>query len=408
MSVFVISKISCNFAVGSLDNQNEVKMMKSSPTVGVIVGTQYYRHPPEVALYKCPDLEVKFIGSEPKPWFDVGQHEFLYTPIEKALPDFVSSIFVRKPYGPVSFIRLTKSFERLLKDVDIINCVELYAFISGQCAKFVKKYGKKLVVTVYETIHHMPYYIFPPFSLNTQLVSKQADVIIATSNKAVEALRSLSIPQDKIKMIYLGVDAEKFPAIPFERNKGRLRILYVGRLDPEKGIYHLLEAFAKLSKEKKNVELWLCGIPRTPEVSTIVKSYANKYAIHNCGFVNREELPKIYNQCDIFCLPSLDRKKYGLKVWEEQFGFAVVEAMACGLPIVATNCGALPEIVGQENLVVEQKSVDALYSAFCKLIDDEDLREKLGRSNRIRVENIFNIRRQVSKVQELFFQLSNN
>ena len=140
-------------------------MVKSSPTVGVIVGIQYYRHPPEVALYKCPDLEVKFVGSEQKPWYDVGRHEFVYTPIEKILPDFISSIFVRKPYGPVSFIRLRKGFEKFLKDVDVINCVELYAFISAQCAKFAKKHRKKLAVTVYETIHHMPYYIFPPFSL---------------------------------------------------------------------------------------------------------------------------------------------------------------------------------------------------------------------------------------------------
>lgn len=379
--------------------------MENSPIVGVVVGPQYYRHPPEVALYKCPDLKVKFLGSEPKPWFDVGQHEFVYNPIEKILPDLISSIFVRKPYGPVSFIRLQKDFKRLLNDVDILNCVELYAFITGQCAKFAKKCKKKLVVTVYETIRNMPYHIFPPFSLNTQFVSKQADAIIAISNKAVEALRHLSIPQEKITVIYPGIDTKKFSVINLERNKDRFRILYVGRLDPEKGIYYLLEAFARLSKKRKNVELWLCGIPRTPKVSAIIRRYAKKYAIHNCGFVNREELPKIYSQCDVFCLPSIDRKKYGLKVWEEQFGFAVVEAMACGLPIVTTNCGALPEVVGKENFVVQQKSVDAFYSVFCRLIDDEELRYKLGRLNRIRAEIFFNIKRQRSKVQELFFQL---
>jgi glycosyltransferase involved in cell wall biosynthesis len=382
--------------------------MKNSPTVGVIVGVQYYRHPPEIALYNCSDLKVKFVGSDPKPWFDKGQHEFVSTPIEKTLPDFVSRILVRKPYGPVSFIRLKKGFENFLIEVDIINCVELYAFISRQCAKLAKKHKKKLVVTVYETISHMPYYVFPPFSFNTHFVSKQADAIIATSNEAVKALRSLSIPQGKIALIYPGVDTEKFSVASSRKNRDRLRILYVGRLDPEKGIYYLLEAFAKLSEKRKNVELWLCGIPRTHRVSAVVKSYADKYAVYNCGFVSREELPKIYSQCDIFCLPSFDRKKFGVKVWEEQFGFAVVEAMSCGLPIVATDCGAIPEIIGQENLVVKQKSVDAFYSAFTKLIDDDDLRYRLGCSNRSRAETLFNIKRQACKVQELFFQLSNS
>ena len=80
--------------------------------------------------------------------------------------------------------------------------------------------------------------------------------------------------------------------------------------------------------------------------------------------------------------------------------------MSCGLPIVATNCGAIPEVIGQENLVVKQKSVDALYSAFTKLIDDDDLRYRLGRLNRSRAETLFNTKRQALKTQELFFKLS--
>lgn len=372
--------------------------------LAVVVGAPSNRKRQEVALFEeCPHFRTRLVfSSMEKPWTIEGA-DYAYAELVKLLPDFISGVAVRKPYSPVSFVRLV-NLEKCLEDFAVINCVELYSFISRQCAKVAREKGKKLAVSVFETIPSSLLHKVPPFSQNVKEVLRQADICIAYSRRSGEYLRQLGIPEEKIKVIYPGVNLEKFHP-PNERNHDNIRILFVGGFAGEKGLDVLLKAFSRLHVDVPQAELWICAEPRSKRQETLIQTYVRKYSVKAFGFLNHDEMPNIYRECDIFCLPSFDKKTLGVKVWEEQFGFALVEAMASGLPIVATDCGVVPEIVGSDNSLVPQKSVDALYQALLTLSKDEKYRKYLGTVNRAEATRLFDIRKQRLEMDKVLFEL---
>jgi glycosyltransferase involved in cell wall biosynthesis len=354
----------------------------------------------EAMLFQaCPHFDVTFVTPTKLPNVENTCHVH----VQKLLPDFLSNIFFRGSYSPVSFIKL-KNLEKCFKDVDIINCIELYSFISQQCVKISKMEKKKLVVSVFETIPTMPLHYTPPFSRNVKAVLKRADIFLAYTNRAAQYLRCLSVPEEKIEVIYLPIDLQAFSPSK-QGNHKNFRILFVGRFDREKGLSILLKAFLRLYKNDSNIELWIRAKHGTREEENIVRALAQKYPVKILGYVDFNRLPEIYRQCDVLCLPSSDRKKMGVKVWEEQFGFVLAEAMACGLPIVATNCGAIPEVIGPQNLIVPQRSVDALYLALRNIMDDLDYRRYLAKANRSRSEELFSVKKQGAKLDRILYRV---
>ena len=373
--------------------------------LGVVIGPKNFRNSLEIAQYvNLRHFDITFFGSnnhKPRIAKDV---DYVYVGMKKILPDFLANFFVRKPYSPVSFIKL-EGVDDCLSDVDLVNCVELYSFISSQCSDIKKRRWKKLVVVSYETIPENPLLHFPPYSLNVKKVLERADLFLAITNKAAGCLYYLGIPKEKVKVIYPGIDIDAFSHLEQDAHEV-FRILFVGRFDREKGLHTLLQAFLRLYADKRNVELWICGPPRTgKEAEILARRLAKKYPVRMFGYVEHGKLPEVYGQCDVLCLPSFDREKWGMKVWEEQYGFVLVEAMACGLPIVATDCGAVPEIMGPYNITVPQKSVDALYLALCKLFKNVDYRQHVAKVNRKRAEEVFDIEKQRAKLDEVLCEL---
>lgn len=348
----------------------------------------------------CENLEV--VSITPDKFFDDDLCEHRCVKIKKILPDFLSDLVFRQPYSPVSFIKL-ENLEEYLKDVDAINCIELYSFISSQCTSIAKDIGKKIVVNVWETIPEMPLHFLPPHSLNVKKVSRQADLFLAYTKRASKYLRELKIPEEKIAIIYPVIDLKKFCPNDNSQYVGRpFRILFNSRFHKEKGFNFLLEAFLQLTREGFNAELWVCGDYRKNEDA--YKSYEyvqnNKYPIKFLGYLNYDEMPNIYRQCDVLCLPSIDRKVLGVKVWEEQFGFVLAEAMACGLTIVASDCGAIPEVIGEKNLIVKQGASQDLFKALRSLAEKRDICRYIGKDNRLRAEEMFNVAIQKNNLQE--------
>jgi glycosyltransferase involved in cell wall biosynthesis len=357
---------------------------------------------PEVLLFDgCQYFDTIHFGYSPiENWGDDPRHVSLN--IKKLVPDSLAGIFVRKPYSPVSLIEL-EGLEKTLKNIDILQTAELYSFISRQCARFSNSTKKPLAVSVWETIPTLPInYVFP-HSENVKTVRKYAAIFIAHTWRAHDYLKYLSVPEEKIKVIYPGIDLEKFK--PVKKTEDKFRILYVGRFDKEKGLHLLLEAFARLNDERPNTELHIRAKKRTGTVESLAYKYAKKYPIKFIDNVRYDKLAAVYSECDVFCFPSFDRRKFGIKVWEEQFGFPLMEALACGLPIISTDCGAIPEVIGPDNFVVRQQSVDDLYQSLVTLLEDKDLRNSIAKKNRHRAEQLFDIQKQKRKIWETFDEL---
>lgn len=232
----------------------------------------------------------------------------------------------------------------------------------------------------YESIERFSHLLYKPF--HHQMEKKaylNSNVVIVPSEYSKEVLCSVfSIPKKKVVVVPHGVDISRFSGKTTKKSKN-LRLLFVGPLEERKGIRYLIEALAMATDIHKNVELIVIGDGRERKnLESLVKRLELKN-IEFKGYLEDEELIEHYNMADIFVFPSL----------KEGFGQVLVEAMACGLPIVATDASAIPEVVGNAGILVGPKDPKALANAIRMLIDDEELRDELGERGRKRVEENF-------------------
>jgi len=209
---------------------------------------------------------------------------------------------------------------------------------------------------------------------------QDASMLVAVSN----GLRKLALntdPDANILVIPNGVDVEEFKPLFVEKNEED-HILFVGRLDSNrKGVSFLLQAFQRLSDEKLPCKLTIIGDgPYRSRLEQLAEDL-NLNNIEFLGHIPNAQLPIHYNHADIFVLPSC----------AEGMSNVILEAMACGLPVVATNVGGNPELVqnGETGFLVPPENVDALYDSLVKLLSDKNLRERMGRSGRKTVEEFF-------------------
>lgn len=164
------------------------------------------------------------------------------------------------------------------------------------------------------------------------------------------------------------VDTSIFSPRPKKHSK--IRILFVGRLEDEKGVGLLIKAFENIVA--KNIELWVAG---DGELRSKVLSAKN--VVYKGYIKDKKLLSELYNSCDIFVNPS-----YATEKWEELFGITIVEAMACGLAVIASDSVGPREVVkhGRNGLLFPQKDITRLKSELVYLINNPIVRRRLGHS----------------------------
>ncbi|MDP2649506.1 MAG: glycosyltransferase family 4 protein [bacterium] len=284
-----------------------------------------------------------------------------------------------------------RSLENTLRPIDFYQIQEPFFPYSGQIAGMAEKFNKPLIMAPWMCFNHASTYI-PPYSLSVKKAIDQTDLYIMRTKRVNNYLSRFKIPDRKKVLIYHGVNLKRF--FPIEKkDDGKIKILFVGILDSSKGLDDILDIFPKLIKEtKKRVELVICG---KGNLEGKVRDMAKTLPINYLGQVSNLTLPSIYRNADIFCGPSKNKYFLGIMIWEENFGFVFVEAMACGLPIVANDCGAIKEVVGEDNYVNEQGNKEALLKSLLELINDKNIRRKIGIRNRKRAESYFDMEKQI-------------
>ncbi|MBU0530156.1 MAG: glycosyltransferase family 1 protein [Candidatus Aenigmatarchaeota archaeon] len=190
---------------------------------------------------------------------------------------------------------------------------------------------------------------------------KKADGIIIMSNSAKEeAIEYTDIPEEKLHVVYNGVDRKKFFPTKRKPNK-KLRIGYLGGLDGRKNAILLVETFKKLIKQRDDVELHIGGIGKNLERFRNMKIKNAKFY----GWVSDDKLNEFYNSLDLYVFPSL----------KEGFGNMIVEAMSCGTPVLGSNRSSLPEVIGDAGMIAEP-DVESMSNAINKFLDSKKLRER--------------------------------
>jgi glycosyltransferase involved in cell wall biosynthesis len=188
----------------------------------------------------------------------------------------------------------------------------------------------------------------------------------------------MQVPLERLTVVPVGVDHTVFkPYDDVVKKKGRLIVTSSSDV-PMKGLVPLLEAIAKLRAERE-IDLVVIGNPRAKgRVATTMERLGLTDIVSTISGVSDEELARLYGEAEVAIVPSL----------YEGFSLPAIEAMSCGVPVVATTGGALPEVVGvsgETGLLVEPNNPDALVDAIRQLLDDATMRERLGAAGRQRV-----------------------
>lgn len=196
-----------------------------------------------------------------------------------------------------------------------------------------------------------------------------------------------------VKNINLGIDCCKF--LPIEKNNTKtIKLLFVGRIIPIKNLSLLINAFKEIHKENKNIILDIVGNGDKSEIEMIKKISGQNNNIKFLGEKCGDELVKHYQFSDIFILPSL----------YDNYPNVIFEAMASGLPVIATNVGGIPSQVvnGQTGLLVSSNNINELKNAISTLVNNKELREQMGRNGRKRVEQDFSWDKSAEDLEELY------
>jgi glycosyltransferase involved in cell wall biosynthesis len=209
---------------------------------------------------------------------------------------------------------------------------------------------------------------------------KKAKRIITDSEYSKKTLiKYLDYPEERIDVIYLGIDHDKFKVIKNSRQKLEkygienecINVLYVGSEMPRKNLQTLIKAFYKLKKKIPNARLIKLGEHQAPEARERLKTLIKKLGLQNdvvfTGYVPEEDLPLFYTAADLFVQPSL----------YEGFGLPVLEAMACGTSVVSSNATSLPEVVGNAGIMVDPIDVDGFVKAMYEVLTNDGLRENI-------------------------------
>jgi glycosyltransferase involved in cell wall biosynthesis len=213
---------------------------------------------------------------------------------------------------------------------------------------------------------------------------RTADALTAITDDCRQHALRAGAPDERIRIVTNGADLRRFhPAAGApERPWGERMVFACRQLFPRKGIRFLIEAAAILKRRFPDLRVVLAGDGfERPALERLARERGLADDCIFLGWVPNADLPRYYQAAAVSVIPSL----------EEGFGIPAAEAMGCGIPVVASDAGGLPEVVedGVTGFVVPKGNVDALVDAIGRLLSDEEMRARMGRAARERAVRLF-------------------
>jgi len=242
----------------------------------------------------------------------------------------------------------------------------------------------KKIVTIHDLAYFLPEYnayplvdtIYMKIMIKSSII--RADKIIAVSeNTKNDIIHLLDIPEGKIKVIYEAAD-EKYKIIKNKKGLEMVRkkynlperfILFTGGISPRKNLVRLIDAFNQIS-DKIPHDLVLTGGNGCRNSKELELIESNE-RIKKIGYVSDEDMSYLYNLAEVYVYPSL----------YEGFGLPVLEAQACGCPLIASKVASIEEVGGKNVLYVNPDDVSDIKGTLLKAIQDENLRNKMVKEN---------------------------
>jgi len=259
----------------------------------------------------------------------------------------------------------------------------------GLVAAFIKKFFNrkfKLIVTSHAGDVFILNNPFLRFFARFTLKNSHA----VTSNSSFTASAVKKVFNKPVSIIPMGVDLDKFrkSASSIRKKYSKPIILFVGRLAEKKGVHHLISAMPSVVASFPTAKLLIIG--SGPEKNSLV-SLANRLQLQkNISFLDsipNSELPKYYSSADVFVLPSIVARSGDT----EGLGVVLLEALASGLPAIASDVGGIPDVIinKKTGLLVAQKSTVSLATAILNLLNNKKLQKTLIKNGKRHINNNF-------------------
>lgn len=274
--------------------------------------------------------------------------------------------------------RIYRPIKRLLRK-ERFDIIHLHEPLTPTLTLFVLRHAKTVTVGTFHAYREKRHLAVQTISPLFQPLIDKLDAKICVSEAAMDLVSRL-FPDD-YTIIPNGIDAQRFGSAhvqPIEKySDGRPNILFVGRLEKRKGFRYLIRAFPYIVEAIPDARLLVVGAYDKEDKEPFLR-YARIHHLSSVRFVGRvspEEMPRYYKTCDVFCAPSTGF---------ESFGIVLLEAMAAGKPIVATNIPGYRSVLedGQEGLLVEPENEHALAEAIVRLLRNPTLRQEMSERGR--------------------------
>jgi glycosyltransferase involved in cell wall biosynthesis len=295
---------------------------------------------------------------------------------------------------------LGKHVRRLQPDIVHID-EEPYNLATFQAMRLAERAEARALFFTWQNLKR----IYPfPFSLIEGYNLKKSDYAIAGNQEAVEVWRGKGY-KGPIKVIpQFGVDPEIYESritnheSRFTPHASRFTIGYVGRLVEEKGVQVLLQAVDGLAGDWR---LHILGSgPMRSQLEVLVRQLDIVERVTFESPIPSAQMPAFYNELDTLVLPSLTRPH-----WKEQFGRVLIEAMACGVPVVGSRSGEIPHVIGQAGLTFTEGDVQELRARLSQLMDTPALHADLAKRGRERVLAHYTQAQIAAETHEVYRQL---
>lgn len=278
--------------------------------------------------------------------------------------------------------------EHVLEGVDIAHTAEIYFAYTLQAVRAKKKYPSlKVAVTVWDnSFGRFEFGYFPPFThpprwwrrLMTRRIAEVvegADVFLPVSDASASLLVSYGVQEEKITVLSPGLlpidGAVSFSSqLEALKKSGKKLIMMVNRMVKEKGIYDILFAWQILARQGKIHDKHLVMVGSGPEVAyvlSLLKEWRLEDTVTYIPKLPNAEIRAFYAHAHCFVLASVPTL-----LWQEQFGYVLVEAMMNGCPIIAARSGAIPDVVGGAAILVNPMSPGEIAEAIVRYDDEKE------------------------------------
>lgn len=366
--------------------------------VDVLSGPPYPHLDPPVHLHKLPSLDL-YNAEHP---FRLSKASSLVNPLN--MYEFLTMCSGRFPEPYTFGVRAYNYLQKHKKKYDIVH--------DNQCLAYgVGKIAQKVVPTI-ATIHHpitvdrqeefksattkkkinkiKRWYSF--IRMQKEVARQLSHIVTVSECSKVDIAKEFSINPSKFRVVPNGINKEFFYPVNHGTRPVNSIVVTNSADTPLKGLRYLLEAVYQVRK-KQPVKLTVIGEPKkNGTIKKLVVELGIEDIVHFTGRIENEEFAGYYSRATIAVVPSL----------YEGFGLPAAEAMACGVPLISTSGGALPEVVGDAGIIVPPADANALAREIIFLLNNSEQRKKMAQAGIDRVDSIFNWTKAADDMVEVY------